>query len=261
MTEKFFQLKSFITYWLDAVDAHSLHSPFFYNFYTKVVLSKESNPKFNLIEEIRNTLLEDERILTVSDFGSGSQFLKESSRTVKDIARTSSSPEKYSRIYAKLISYFQCKTIFDLGTSFGINTLYLASTEASEITSFEGSPEIARVAGQSIDSCNARNIRIIEGNLDSTLLAEVQSVSTIDLVFMDANHRYEPTLSYFSILIQKMNERGIVIVDDIHYSAEMNRAWNQLKQHARVHASADLYRCGILFFDPSLNNQHVVLQC
>ncbi|MEO7991775.1 MAG: SAM-dependent methyltransferase, partial [Chryseolinea sp.] len=79
--------------------------------------------------------------------------------------------------------------------------------------------------------------------------------------FMDANHRYEPTLRYFNILIQKMNDRGILIVDDIHYSTEMDRAWNELKQHVRVHASADLYRCGILFFDPSLNNQHVVLQC
>lgn len=261
MTEKLFQLKSFISYWLDAVDAHSLHSPFLYNFYTKVVLSKEINPKFTLIEEIRNTLLKDERILTVSDFGSGSQVLKNSSRTVRDIARTSSSQEKYSIIYAKLISYFQCKTIFDLGTSLGINTLYLASSEHGEVTSFEGSPEIASVAHHSVGNLTATNIRIIEGNLDSTLLAEVQSVSTIDLVFMDANHRYEPTLRYFNTLIQKMNERGIIIVDDIHYSAEMNQAWNELKQHGLVRASADLYRCGILFFDPSLNNQHVVLQC
>ncbi|MEO7992412.1 MAG: class I SAM-dependent methyltransferase, partial [Chryseolinea sp.] len=181
MTEKFFQLKSFITYWLDAVDAHSLHSPFLYNFYTKVVLSKEINPKYNSIEDIRNTLLKDERILTVSDFGSGSQVLKSSSRTVRDIARTSSSQGKYSRIYARLISYFQCKTIFDLGTSLGINTLYLASGEGSEITSFEGSPEVASVARQSIDRLNSRNIRIIEGNLDTTLAIEVQKINSIDL--------------------------------------------------------------------------------
>ncbi len=261
MTEKFFQLKSFITYWLNAVDAHSLHSPFFYNFYTRVVLSNEIIPKSKSIEEIRNTLLLDKRILNISDLGSGSQVLKKTSRRVSDITRTSSSPVKYVGIYARLTSYFQCQSIFELGTSFGINTLYLASSAGSEVTTFEGSSEIAIIARQSFEKANAKNIHIVEGNLDSTLIPEVQLTNTIDLAFMDANHRYEPTVRYFTILIQKMNERSIIIIDDIHYSKEMERAWIELKQHDRVRASADLYRCGILFFDPSLNNQHVVLQC
>lgn len=261
MTEKFFQLKSFITYWLDAVDAHSLHSPFFYNFYTQVVLSKDVNPKFNSIESIRDTLLADKRILTLSDLGSGSQVLKKSSRQVSDIARTSLSSAKYAEIYTRLCSYFQCKTIFELGTSFGINTLYLSTSDGSNVTTFEGSPEIAAIAGQSFGKIGAKNIRIVEGNLDETLSSEVHSATAIDLAFMDANHQYAPTLRYFECLVRKMNNQSIIIMDDIHYSHEMEKAWNELKQHERVHASADLYRCGILFFDPSLNNQHVVLQC
>jgi predicted O-methyltransferase YrrM len=180
---------------------------------------------------------------------------------VSDIARTSTSQERYSRIYARLSSYFRCNSIFELGTSFGINTLYLSLSDGSNVTTFEGSAEIAAVARQSFEKAGAKNIRIIEGNLDTTLRSEVQSINHIDLAFMDANHRYEPTIRYFECLIQKMSERSIVILDDIHYSGEMERAWNKLKQHERVHASADLYRCGILFFDPSLNNQHVVLQC
>ncbi len=261
MTEKFFQLKSFYTYWLDAVDAHSLHSPFLYNFYTNVIQSKEGDLKFNAIEEIRSNLLKDHNPIQVLDLGSGSQILKTSSRSISNIARTSLSPSKYAIIYGRLASYFHCKTIFELGTSFGINTLYLAFSEGSKVITFEGSSEIASIARQSFSTLNAKNINLIEGNLDHTLLSQVNSVSSIDLAFMDANHRYEPTMRYFNILIQKMNAQSIVIVDDIHYSKEMESAWNELKQHTQVHASADLYRCGILFFDPSLNNQHVVLQC
>jgi predicted O-methyltransferase YrrM len=263
VTEKFFQLKSFITYWLDAVDAHSLHSPFLYNLYTNVIhsKSKENDERFKLIEQIRNTLLKDKRVIQVSDFGSGSHVLKNSSRQIRDIARTGLSPAKYSNIYAQLVSYFKCKTIFDLGTSFGINTLYLAVWNKNKVTTFEGSTEVAAIAQQSFEKINAKNIRIVQGNLDTTLLPEIQLTETIDLVFMDANHRYEPTLRYFECLIQKMSNQGIIILDDIHYSPEMERAWNDLKKHARVRASADLYRSGILFFDPSLNNQHVVLQC
>ncbi|HOX83282.1 MAG TPA: class I SAM-dependent methyltransferase [Chryseolinea sp.] len=261
MSEKFFQLKSFITYWLNAVDAHSLHSPFFYNLYTKVITSTEDDPKFNSIEEIRNSLLKDERIIAINDLGSGSQVLKTTSRRISDIARSSLSPAKYARIYARLVSYFKCKTVFELGTSFGINALYLSAPEESNVTSFEGSAEILNIARESFKTFQAQNIRVIEGNLDSTLQQQVESTDEIQLVFMDANHRYEPTMKYFEILSEKLNKQSIVVVDDIHYSKEMERAWTELKQHRLIHASADLYRCGILFFDPSLNNQHVVLQC
>ena len=261
MKEKLFQLKSFIPYWLDALDAHSLHSPFFYQFYTNVIQSNEINTKFNSIEEIRNTLLKDVRSINVLDLGSGSQVLIKSSRLIKDVARMSLSPAPYARMYERLSSYFQCKNIFELGTSLGINTLYLASTKESKVTTFEGSTEIANIARQSFEKAEAKNIRIVEGNLDTTLMNEIQSTNLIDLAFMDANHRYEPTVKYFEFLIQKMNEQSIIIIDDIHYSRAMERAWKELKQHDRIHGSADLFRCGILFFDPSLNNQHVVLQC
>jgi hypothetical protein len=77
---------------------------------------------------------------------------------------------------------------------------------------------------------------------------------------MDANHRYQPTLQYFERLLPKINETSIVVLDDIHYSREMEQAWQELKKHRIVYGSADLFRCGILFFDPSLNKQHVILQ-
>jgi hypothetical protein len=77
---------------------------------------------------------------------------------------------------------------------------------------------------------------------------------------MDANHHYEPTLKYFNWLLPVIHSMSIIIMDDIHYSAEMEKAWEEIKNHEQVHASIDLFRCGILFFDPSLNKQHVVLQ-
>ena len=77
---------------------------------------------------------------------------------------------------------------------------------------------------------------------------------------MDANHRYEPTVNYFNSLLRVIHTKSIIIMDDIHYSEEMEKAWKEIKNHELVHASIDLFRCGILFFDPSLNKQHVVLQ-
>jgi hypothetical protein len=60
--------------------------------------------------------------------------------------------------------------------------------------------------------------------------------------------------------VKKVHPNSIIIIDDIHYSPEMAAAWKVIKNHRLVYASADLFRCGIVFFDPSLNKQHVILQ-
>jgi predicted O-methyltransferase YrrM len=256
VSDKFFQAKAYLSYWLDAVDEHSLHSPFFFDFYTRVVKKAAFDPRFEKAESLRRKLLEDNRVVNGKDPGSGSS----QSRTIGSIARHSVTPTQLSLVYDAMIDFFKAKTIVELGTSFGINTLYLASKPERAVVTFEGSNEIAEIARLTFQFAEAKNIQLIEGNLDQTLQPYLQSIRKVDLVLLDANHKYEPTLRYFNLLVPRLHEASIVIVDDIHYSHDMEKAWTELVKHKLVYGSADLYRCGILFFDPSLNKQHVILQ-
>ena len=104
------------------------------------------------------------------------------------------------------------------------------------------------------------NVRLVTGNIDETLPEFLEHERRVDFAFIDANHRYAPTLRYFEWLVGKVHEQSVLVIDDIHYSPEMERAWKKIQQHRLVCASADIFRCGILFFDPSLNKQHVILQ-
>ena len=260
MKNRFFQLKSFTTYWLDAVDEHSLHSPFFYDFYSKTLKAKIVNIELSHIEELRRKLLFDDRTIMVTDLGSGSAHFKSSTRKISDLARTSLSPRKYSLLYAKIIQRYNCRNLLELGTSLGINALYLASSKGSSVTTFEGSTAIAAEAQTLFDVAGANNITLIIGNIDQALPSYLQSIEKIDFAFLDAHHRYEPTLKYFEAMIRKTHEHSVIVLDDIHYSAEMEKAWKAILKHQCVYATVDLYRCGIVFFDPSLNKQHVVLQ-
>jgi predicted O-methyltransferase YrrM len=256
----YFQFKTYFTYWLDQVSEHSLHSPFLFDFYTKVLHGKNDRSQFQHIESKRAHYLTDKTSLTLNDPGAGSIAIKTSTRQISDIARTSLSPEKYSLLYTRIIRHFNCRKILELGTSLGINTLYLASSPGSSVTTFEGSPAITSVAQNTFDSLGAKNIKLIEGNINTTLHTYLSNADAVDFAFLDANHRYAPTLKYFETIIQKIHTGSILVLDDIHYSKEMENAWNTVRQHPLVYASIDLYRCGILFFDPSLNKQHVVLQ-
>ena len=140
----------------------------------------------------------------------------------------------------------------------GITTLYLAQKNDTQVTTFEGNPSMINVALTHFEYFNTKNIALIQGNLDSELSNYLLKPIKINFVLMDANHRYEPTLRYFNLISKRMANKGIIVIDDIHYSEEMNSAWKELRDHQLVYGSVDLFRCGILFFDPALNRQHYI---
>jgi predicted O-methyltransferase YrrM len=247
-----------MNYWLDAVDEHSLHAPFLFDFYTQVI--KRETLDDPLIESLRKQLSTNHREIVVEDFGAGSKHLNSNTRKISDIASMSLSSAKYSTLYLRIAEHTQAKTIVELGASLGINTLYLAKKENSWVYAFEGSTAIADIASISFEFGGATNIELITGNLDNTLYSNLSRIPKIDLAFMDANHRYEPTLRYFESLLARCHHKSIFIIDDIHDSPDMEKAWRAIKKHPLVYVSVDLFRCGIVFFDPALNKQHVVLR-
>ncbi|MEO8471098.1 MAG: class I SAM-dependent methyltransferase [Chryseolinea sp.] len=260
MNQRLFQFLSFFNYWLDAVGAHSLHSPFFFHLYNRHIKPSKHSDGIEFIESLRADLLDSESEITVEDLGAGSSHFMSSTRSVNDIARVSLSPVKYSMLYRSLILYNKSQHILELGTSLGINTLYLSYENNGRTYTFEGSSQIADVAQKQFEKAGANNISVIPGNIDHTLPRFLDSIENVDFVLMDANHRYQPTMTYFDLLMAKAHSRTIIVVDDIHYSAEMERAWRELIQREGVYGSVDLFRCGLVFFDPSLNRQHFVLQ-
>ena len=240
------------------MDEHSLHSPFFFDLYTRHIRPAVHPEEFIHIENLREKLLADHRTISVEDFGSSQQ--RRAQRNISYIARTTLSNWRFSAIYCRLARAWNARCIVELGTAFGINTLYLAEKQDASVTTFEGSSAIADIAALTFEFAGKENIYLIRGNIDKSLPAFLQTVRRVDIAFLDANHRYDPTLKYFEWLVRKMNEKSIVIVDDIHRSPEMEDAWRVIKNHRLVYGTADLYRCGIVFFDPSLNKQHVILQ-
>lgn len=250
------QLKAYIKHWLTVVDQHSIHSPFFFDFYKKVIQKKEDTHHFIEIEKIRSQLLSNQTKLAIEDLGAGSHKLNGPKRKLADIAATSLAPAKYARLYHNIIKFQKAVNVVELGTSLGITSLYLATNEECHVTTFEGSHALADVALTNFEYFNKRNIELIEGNIHYTLPEFVQNPAKINFVLMDANHRYEATLHYFDLMMRRLTEKSIVVIDDIHWSEEMERAWNELRKSQLVYGSVDLFHCGILFFDPALNQQH-----
>ena len=67
----FHLLKAYLRHWLHVVDEHSIHSPFFFDYYTRVLRGKTDEKKFEKIEELRFNLLGNTTLIQVEDLGAG----------------------------------------------------------------------------------------------------------------------------------------------------------------------------------------------
>lgn len=241
----------YIQYYLRASNGrgHGIHSPFVYAFVREVLKDTRIFYAYPPIEALRQSLLQDNRELEISDFGAGSRQYASAVRRMKDIARSSLKPAKFGQLLFRMVNYYGPLQILELGTSFGITTAYLASANPqANVITMEGAPAIAGAARTHFKELGLSNIRLVEGNFDDTLPGVLADMKMIDMVFIDGNHRYAPTIAYFEQLLPFMRGSGCMVFDDIHWSGEMEAAWKKIQQDPSVTLTIDLFFIGIVFF-------------
>ena len=228
---------------------HGTHSPFIFDFITKVLNDNSPYKEYKQAEGLRKRLLSDSRMFIVEDFGAGSGVLKEHERSIKSIARNAAKSKKYGQLLFRIVKYYQPATILELGTSLGITTTYLSlANPASKIVTMEGAKEIAAIAKLNFRQLAISNIELVEGNFDNTLPDVLKGTNTVDFAFIDGNHRQIPTENYFQMLLPHLHNDSILVFDDIHWSKGMEQAWETIKNSPDVRCTIDLFFIGIVVF-------------
>ncbi|MCE7040533.1 O-methyltransferase [Dyadobacter sp. CY312] len=244
-------VSAYIKYLLRSGNEHAIHSPFLFELYTKVISGvKDDNPDYIDLKALRKELLASQREIEILDLGAGSRVNKSNVRKIRTIAKNAEKPEKFGKLFYRLIKRLQPKNIIELGTSLGLTTLYMSRAKKdASIISFEGCPQTAQIARENFDKTGAKNIEIVVGNIDDTLPARLEGLSDgIDYAYFDANHRYEPTVRYFEQCLPYATNDTLFIFDDIYWSDEMTQAWEYIKAHPQVTITVDLFWIGLVFF-------------
>jgi predicted O-methyltransferase YrrM len=260
MYSPFQLIGKYLNYWIKASNGkgHGIHSPFVFEFVTKVLNGKKDETVYAAIESVRKQLLKDESVITVEDFGAGSRVIGTRQRKIRQIANTSLKPKKYSQLLHRIVQYYQPGAVLEIGTSLGITTSYLAKAKpGAKVTTMEGAKEIAAIAKRNFSSLGLLNVEQVTGNFDDTLSPTLSYINKVDLAFIDGNHRYEPTIRYFRQVLERSHDHTIIILDDIYWSKEMEQAWEWVKDHERTRLTIDLFAIGIVILRPEiLHKQH-----
>lgn len=264
MYSKIKLLSKYISYCISASNGkgHGVHSPFVFEFISKVLNDTIDYSCYASIENLRNELKNNNSVITIEDFGAGSRVIKQKQRMVSAIATSSLKPKKFAQLLFRMVHFYKPSSVIELGTSLGITTAYLASAENKiPVITMEGAKEIAAVAKNNFEKLGLKNIEVVEGNFDETLPSTLNKFDSIDFAFVDGNHRREPTISYFEQILARANNNSIFIFDDIHWSAEMEEAWEIIKANNAVTLTVDLFYIGIVFFrNQQKERQHFTIR-
>jgi predicted O-methyltransferase YrrM len=98
------------------------------------------------------------------------------------------------------------------------------------------------------------------GNFDLHLDRTLEKFDKIDFVFFDGNHREEATMSYFGQVLPKLHPDSILVIDDIHWSKGMHRAWEEIKKNEKVSITIDLFQFGIVLFKQDIAKENFILK-
>ncbi|PTX44102.1 methyltransferase family protein [Christiangramia gaetbulicola] len=255
-----FQLKSYLNFLLKSQNQHGLHSPFVYDLVTKCFYDKSEHKTYKLIKDYRNDLLGNKDRITVTDFGAGSRIFRSNERPVFSIAKNAGITLHRAKLLYRLTNYLKIDKALELGTSLGIASSAIAVNKSTDLITIEGCPETANIAKQQFEKYQLNNITLRVNEFEAELNRLIREHHKFDLIYFDGNHQKQATLDYFEKLLPTAHNDSVFIFDDIHWSAGMEEAWEEIKRHPKVKVTIDTFQWGFVFFRQEQVKQHFCIR-
>lgn len=242
--------KSYLKFIWNSTNAHGVHSPFVFNLVRNCFYNKTNYPEYRVLENYRNSLLQNKNTIEVTDFGAGSRVFKSNTRAVNQIAKNAGISAERAKLLFRIVHYFQPKSILEIGTSLGLATSALAlGNPNSYILSLEGCLNTLSVAESLFDEKFFDfNFEFVNTEFSYLLKSYNKQTQTFNLIYFDGNHSKQATLEYFELLLPTIDNETVWIFDDIHWSQEMEEAWEIIKQNPKVTVTIDTFQWGFVFF-------------
>ncbi len=256
-----FQIQSYLKFLWYSKNEHAVHSPFVFSLLTKCFYDKKSKPEYATLKKYRKSLLENKNFIEVTDFGAGSRVFKSNRRQISKIAQTAGISPKRAELLFRVTNYFKPEKILEIGTSLGLATAALAlGNPKAKVVTIEGCPNTANVAQNQLTEFDYHNVENVISEFESFLISENIQATNYDLIYFDGNHSKKATLEYFELLLPTINNDSVWIFDDIHWSEDMEEAWEIIKNHPQVKVTIDTFQWGFVFFRREQPKEHFILR-
>ena len=195
---------------------HGVHSPFVFNLINKVIEEKMSYYAYSDIAAYLNSF--------------------------PDIAYKS---KKFNRLSFRLVNYFNTKTIMEIGSGRGFNTLYL-TIPSSKIECICIEPDPAkRIIAQKLYNDFGRKIELY----DDIPLNINRKIDCLFINLKEDGHIFDKNINY---LLNLLHEKSFIVVEGIRLNKNYKKVWERVAAIEGRTAVLDLFNVGMVFFDKKL---------
>jgi predicted O-methyltransferase YrrM len=235
---------------------HGIHSPFVFDLVNEVIFNHSNFQEYDLFNMIRKELNSAEYSVDIVETGAKSIHFSNRRRGIADLAKNSSVNSKFGKLLFRLINYYKPQVMVELGTSLGLSSVYIATGNSqSTLYTIEANEVLCDYANHIFNKYKIGNIKLIHGKFDEELVKMGDILSGLQFAFIDGNHTYSATMRYFEFFSNLIDE-GIIVFDDINWSAEMRKAWKSIVTDQRAMVTIDLFFMGIVIKRKSLTPGH-----
>jgi predicted O-methyltransferase YrrM len=254
-------IQSYLKFLWHSKNQHGIHSPFVFNLVTKCFYDKSDYPEYKTLKAYRKDLLQNKNTIEVTDFGAGSRVFKSNTRQISKIAQTAGITPKRAELLYRMVNYFQPSSVLEIGTSLGLATSALSlGSEKAKITTLEGCTETSAIAKNQLEKFNSNNVEGVVTEFETYFKNCKPSTVNYQLIYFDGNHSKKATLDYFELLLPTISNETVWVFDDIHWSSEMEEAWEIIKNHPKVTVTIDTFQWGLVFFRYEQEKEHFTIR-
>lgn len=218
---------SYLKYLLQRKSKYSIHSPFVYEFMTKVVNDSGSNRDYDTLWRISRLL-------------DGKNYPNRRRR-------------KQGRLLYRLVRYLEPETVLTFGRLSALNTSALALGNLQTKVYLEQSSDFL----ETLNSMGVVNVNLIRHNGDEE--EQYERLNT-GFVYYSLDDFGEDSWNNLEDGFAEVDEDVVLVFEGIHHSRRTESAWEAIKASEDVSVSIDLYSFGLVFFRDGIEKQDFVLK-
>ena len=220
-------ISSWLKYLWQRKSKYSIHSPFVFDFVTKVLNDNESNRDYDTILRIGRLLDKKKHI--------------------------SYGKRKRSRLLYRVIKHYEPDSVVSFGSINALNATALAMGHLQTKVYLEQSEDFL----ETLNAMGVINVSLIQpAEFDSERFRRLNT----GFVFFGRDSFEEDTWDYLVDCLSYKTVDSVFIFEGIHHNRDMEDAWEEIKANEDVSVTFDLYSIGMVFFREGIEKQDFVLK-
>ena len=218
---------SYLIYLWQRKSEYSIHSPFVFDFVTKVLNDNGSNRDYDTILRIGRLLDKKKHI--------------------------SYAKRKRSRLLYRVIRHYEPDSVVSFGSITALNATALAMGHLQTRVYLEQSEDFL----ETLNSMGVINVNLIQpSEFDSERFRRLNT----GFVFFGRDSFEEDTWDYLVDCLSYKTVDSVFIFEGIHHNRDIEDAWEEIKANEDVSVTFDLYSIGMVFFREGIEKQDFVLK-